>query len=323
VTAADSAYAVTITVGTRSPAGGDSTVVDLTPDTVDAAAVIARVEASGLTPADLRSRTVVTVGGDPAAAVAVYATLIGLAGRYLDVSDGARHVAADQVARAAAAWPSEPRPSEPLLLAQLGADHPQLVSVGLTGALTPPEVAVVSYSRRLRFVPAGDAVAAIVQLIAVAAVRRRGVDDRLPLIVTGDEPVTGPVRDVVSVGLDLDQLRRAGQELRRRNLPDRAALVDAVAPDSRALHLARAAQADISETLIRLGARRNDDTGLWHCPRPDRHTNGDANASMKLTDGRTRCFRCDAERVDPLRLVIDTLACSGDEAADWILSAVG
>jgi hypothetical protein len=313
------AYAVTLTVGAAVPDAHQGTVIDLTPDELTVESVVARVAQAGMTPADLRSRTVVIVGGDPGAAVAVYATLIGFAGRYLDISDGTQQVEADQIVRSAASWPSSPRPEQPLLLAQLGADHPQLVTVGLSGALQPDEVAVVSYSRRLRFVPATAAFPALLQLIAVAAIRRRGVDDRLPQLVAGDEPVTGSLKDAYSAGLDLEMLRRAGQELRRRALPDRGSLVEPVTLDERQRRLLLAAEADIAETMIRLGARHNEDTGLWHCPRPDRHTNGDANASMKVSAGRTRCFRCDTERVDPLRLTIDTLGCSVDEAADWLL----
>jgi hypothetical protein len=327
VTTADKTpYAVTITVGvdvsaSSANAASDTTVVDLTPAEVTVESVVALVAASGLTPADLRSRTVVAVGGDSRAAVAVYAVLVGLAGRYLDISDGTKAVPAETVVQSATRWPSDPRPSEPLLLAQIGADHPQLRTVGLAGALQPDEVAVVSYSRRLRFVPADDPMAALLQLVAIAAIRRRGIDDRLPHLVHGDEVVSASARDALNVGVDLELLRRAGQELRRRALPDRGALVDIAVPDERNEHLLRAADADIATVMLRLGARLNEETGLWHCPRPDRHTNGDANASMKLSSGRIRCFRCDTERVDPLRLVIDTLGCSADEAADWILDA--
>lgn len=313
-------YAVTITVGAESDARDGSAVVDLTPDEVTVEAAIAKLSGSGLTPADLRSRTVVVVGGDARCAVAMYSLLVGFAGRYLDISDGTKAVPAEMIVQSAQRWPSNPRPSEPLLLAQIGADHPQLISVGLAGALQPSEVAVVSYSRRLRFAPSADPVAALMQLVAIAAIRRRGVDDRLPNVVRGDEVLSGTLRDALGVGLDLEALRRAGQELRRRSLPDRGALVELAAPDERSQRLLRAADADIAHVLVRLGARQNEETGLWHCPRPDRHTNGDANASMKLTSQRIRCFRCDSEKVDPLRLAIDTLGCSADEAADWILA---
>lgn len=319
MTTQDLPYSLTLTVGVAASDVTGTKVVDLTPDQVSVEAVLERLEASQLTAADLRSRSVVHVAGDARAACAVYAALVGLSGRYLDVRDSSRVVLADQVAATATGWAVDPRPQEPVLLAQLGADHPQLLSVGLSGALRPDEAATVSFSRRLRFVPASDPLTALLQLIATAALRRRGVDDRLPQLVVGDEVLSGSAREALTVGMDLGALRRAGQELRRRSMPERGALVDAVEPGERLKRLQEAARADMADTLLRLGARRNEESGLWHCPRPQRHTNGDANASMKLTDGRTRCFRCDAERVDPLRLAIDTLGCSVDEAADWLL----
>jgi hypothetical protein len=71
-----------------------------------------------------------------------------------------------------------------------------------------------------------------------------------------------------------------------------------------------------------LGATTPDGV-LWHCPRPDRHRNGDANASMRVDEQGARCFRCDPEKIDSLRLVADVRGISFDEAADWILSNTG
>jgi len=36
-------------------------------------------------------------------------------------------------------------------------------------------------------------------------------------------------------------------------------------------------------------------------------------------DQTARCFRCDSERVGPLRLTIDTRGLSPDEAARWLI----
>jgi hypothetical protein len=307
----DQRYNLQILLPGATALPGAATICPIDATTVEQ--VGTQLSASGLSPADLRSRSLLVVGTDAPTACALYATLIGLSGRFLDVSDGQRVVAAEQVAQAAAAWSNTGRLGEPVPEAQIGHQHPTLPSVGVGAALSPAEVSIVSYARRLRFVPPPDPLVALTQLIAIAAVRRRGLDQRLPVLTAGEEPAD------LAAGIELETLRQAGQDLRRRlDLPERSALVDAVAPTVRQERLTATAGADLAATLLRLGARQNESTGLWHCPRPERHTNGDANASMKLTGSGLRCFRCDAERIDALRLVIDTLGCTPDEAADWL-----
>lgn len=284
-------------------------------DPQEPASIEKSLASAGVSPADLRSRSVLVVGDDATAACIAYAAVIGLAGRYLDVSDGSHIVQASQVAAAGRRWKSAGRPTSPIAEAQIGAEHPDLIAVGVGAALTPPEVTVVSYCRKLRLVPPQDPLVAVTQLIAVAAIRQRGLDERLPQLVSGSEPAGG------DPGIRLDDIRRIGQNLRRMlDIPERNELAEARPPSERDVLLQAAAEIDIAEVMGRLGARKNEDTGLWHCPRPERHTNGDATASMKLTASGVRCFRCDGERVDSLRLTIDTLGCTPDEAAVWLTS---
>lgn len=274
-----------------------------------------QLAASGFSPADLRSRSIIILGDDAALSCVAYAALIGFSGRYLDVSDGTRVVDAGQIAAAAKKWGDGGRLPVPVAEAQIGATHPTLPSVGVGAALTPAEVSVVSYARKLRFVPPSSPLVAVTQLVAIAAIRQRGLDERLPHLAEGSESET------TEVPVRLDDARRIGQDLRRSlDLPERSATVEAVPLTARQERLVTASKVDLADTMRRLGGRENEETGLWHCPRPERHTNGDANASMKLTEAGVRCFRCDFERVDPLRLTIDTLGCSVDEAADWLLS---
>jgi hypothetical protein len=41
---------------------------------------------------------------------------------------------------------------------------------------------------------------------------------------------------------------------------------------------------------------------------------------MRVQKGVVRCYVCDPERVDSLRLVMNTLDATADEAATWLLS---
>ena len=43
---------------------------------------------------------------------------------------------------------------------------------------------------------------------------------------------------------------------------------------------------------------------------------------MRVESSRARCFRCDAEWVDPVRLTADVKGCTFDEAADWLQKVV-
>jgi hypothetical protein len=312
-------YQVCLYVGSQPPALDDVKVVDLTPASLDADAVLAPIKASGLTPADLRARVFFLADGDRDKALAVYAALLGFAGRRLDLSTGGGFVVAADFEASARRLPDAGRPSDPIDHLQLGAvTHPVIRSIAVADALTPDDVSAVRFARRLRFVPADNPIAALAQLIAVAAIRsRRDGTDRLPYLCAGDEPLAEDPAAIV--GTCLDTLRRAGVELRRSlRSDDRGALVDRLDASPRQLRLLAGADLPIEATLVRLGAKDDPETGLWHCPRPGRHTNGDAHASMKVIKGKTQCFRCDSERVDSLRLTMDSLTLSADEAAAWL-----
>ena len=89
---------------------------------------------------------------------------------------------------------------------------------------------------------------------------------------------------------------------------------------SRQRVLLQAADTNVEETLTKLKSHRNQDTGLWRCSRPQNHRNGDANPSSHVEDNRVRCYKCDLEPLDSLRLVMETLNISPDDAAVWLLS---
>jgi hypothetical protein len=314
-------YQVCLYVGDNPPQLDGVKVVDLTPATASTEAVLDRLKDSDLTPADLRSRAYLFPDGHRDLSLVVYAALIGFAGRRIDLATP-QGFAVDATALDAAArrLPDAGRPAEPIDHLQLGpVTHPDLPSIDKSAMLRPSDVTAIRYARRLRFVPVDDVVEALSQLVVVAAIRsRRDGADRLPFLCVGDEPAVLEDRDTV-VGVCLDTIRRAAVDLRRSlRSDDRDAVVEPIALTPRQLALVAAADRPIEETMVRLGAALNEATGMWHCPRPERHTHGDKNASMKSVKGRVQCLRCDPERVDSLRLTMDTLGVSADEAAEWL-----
>ncbi len=297
--------------------------IDLAVPALSLESALSSLTESRLTPADLRARALVYL--DPAtparAAVLAYAVLSSYAGRFLDVLVGDRLLTADTLSQVARTLHRD-RPQSVPALVIVGAVSAvdEVPSIVLDHPLTPLEAIDVRWARRLRFVPDLDPVAALSQFIVVAALRTREGTERFPFLCDGSEPID-PADLSAVVGVDLDDLRASALAHRRfTRVGDDDTLVEYEDPTERELLLERAAQVPVEATLARLGSHQNLETELWHCPRPQRHTHGDAVASTRVQDGRVRCYRCDAERIDSLRLTIDVTGLSVDEAADWLLS---
>jgi hypothetical protein len=311
-------YQVCLYSGPTPPPSTTMTVIDVTPASASAEDVLAKLRTCGIKPADLRARTIFLTDSDTETTLAVYAALIGFSGRRIDVASGSQLVEVTPVHEHAKRLEDLGKPSDPAELVQVGRAHPDVVSVPPGATLDEAQVTLIRYARKLRFVPIGDGVLdALNQFLLVSGIRVRNEADRLPVLVKGDEPVEVAAEgeeEAPSVGLDLDHVRREAIEFRRtQRFDERSAVAERVEPSARQRTLLAAA-------ALPLGAQVDADSGLWHCPRPDRHTNGDANASLKAAKGTVRCYRCDAEPVDSLRLTTDVLGASADEAADWLLS---
>lgn len=336
-------YQVCLYVGPTAPELAGVRVVDLTPADLTVEAITQALADSNLTASDMRARVLFVADGGSdhlPHAILAYAAVIGLARRRVDVTftvhDGSAFPMSD-FDTAARTMPAA-RPAEPIALAQVGGTpREDIPHVNIDNGLSAAATSTLKYARTLRFAPGRVPAIAFPQFVAVAALRARPDSERLPLLSTGDEPA-----DNVG-GVDLEAARRAGEQLRRQTRTDnRGAIAPRTSHDGYAA-LVRADSVPVSATLIRLGARSRivelparpgtpeHETGalvpteVWHCPRPDRHNNGDQNPSARI-EARDehelfRCFRCDPERIGSLRLVMDTLSMTGAEAADWLLAS--
>ena len=316
-------YQVCLYTGPTPPVLGGVKVVDLTPESVTEEAVLGRLRESGLTAADMRSKVFFLADCDPRSAVAVYAALLGFSGRRLDFADSQGvPVDAAELDRSARSLADSGKPDNPPVQVQVSPVlHPDLRTISTTAPLTPDDVSAVRYAKRVRLVaPPHSTAASIAQLIILAAIRSRGDTDRLPYLVEGDEPAPPEEDPTAVVGLCLDTLRRAAADLRRGHRLEDDTLVEKAGLTARQRTLLAASAVPVEDALRRLGASQDEESGLWHCPRPERHTHGDANASMRVVNGRVRCFRFDQERLDSLRLVMDARRLLPDEAAAWLLS---
>ena len=321
--------------GTFDEAFAEAKTVDMSPAEPTPQAVLDRIAETELHPGDLRTRTLVVVGDDPITATLVYTALTGFAGRRLAFTQhgadssgnaGDEPVDAAQIDRQARRTVDSGKPEHSVAQILIGAAHETLRTATLTDKNEPgvfagsdDDAALIRHARRVRFVPDGSSSDTISQLLVIAGLRARDDIDRFPTLCDGSEPFD-PKHPTEDAGMCLDSLRRQALALRREQ---KTGIRDSIAPfeppTSRNLRLDEAAGMSITDTMCRLGAVQNDTTGLWHCPRPERHSNGDQNPSMKAADETVRCFRCDMEKIDSLRLTMDCLGCTADEAADWLL----
>lgn len=320
----DEGYQVCIHVGPKpegiSPA---ARFVEISPSEPTPQAVLEAFSVAPIAPGDLRAETVCSLETDRTTAILVYAALLGYAQRRVDVVTGGRIIDAGRIDSLARSIPDTGKPDPVPSQVQVGVvSNLEVPSILFSTQLAPADAALIRYARRVRFAPAEELSAAITQLLVVCGLRARDQVDRFPYLVTGDEPAAPAETPLQVPGFCLDTLRADVLEIRRKHRSgDRKCIVPAVDDAVRRPLLEVASAVPIETALRLLGGRQNPDTGLWHCPRPQRHNNGDANASMRATKGLVRCYRCDGERVDALRLTIDVLGLSPDDAAEWLTIA--
>ncbi|GAA1832506.1 hypothetical protein GCM10009735_80180 [Actinomadura chokoriensis] len=325
-------YVLAIRMPGSPPAPAGIKTADVTPATGTddiSAAVIGGLRSSGLTSADFRAK-VIFMAPDDARCLIHYAALCGFAGRRVDAYAGGTVLEFSRLAPDGSAFTDAGRPEGHLMWAQAGGPGvpaaPGMPTVRLapdTPRIAAPEaVSVIRYAARLRMVAPPTARDALAMFLLIAAIRRRA-DDRFPYLSTGTEPAPD-TKDDPTQGIDLEKIRRAAAEYRQQLRAARrgAEIVPPVPVSAHDLRVAEANNASITTVLARLGSTADSTTGRWSCPRPDRHSNGDQNPSVKVfSDERARCQRCDTEKIGPVRLIVDVLGLTPDEAADFILDS--
>lgn len=308
-------YALAIYVGSL-PDVQCARKVDLTPKNVSSNAsespLVATLRDSGLSPADLRSRALLCLPSSLSveSILEVYATVCGFANRRLDVL-----LDKDTLIEVSAAEGSLPKVD----LSIKPDSVPDLVLFGdsqdgtpsVVGSIGVAEALLLHHARRVRFVPFENSSLAVSQFMALCALRQRGEQERYPILAVKD-----------GADLDLDEIRKQTAEMRRSHrTDDRSSIAPKPSSTPYRERLSEASNVPQSAVMLALGSS-TPGTGVWHCPRPSRHTHGDAVPSMRVEDSRARCFRCDAEWVDPVRLAADVRGVSFDEAARWIIEEV-
>jgi len=316
-------YIVCLYTGSK-PDINAQTFINLTPESVSVEDLLTAIGSANITSADLKAKTLLSLEGDVERSVLLYTILVGFAGRRVDfLADG---VLVDGSNLYNSVYDMVKALEKPEVLPdyiQLSKEsNSSLEWVDLNAKISTEQLFRIRYSRRVRISLDDISTAkALTTLITVAAIRNRNGSDRYPMLVKNynDQLFVDPSlpeEERVGFGYDLEQIRRKGNESRRENrLDDRTAVVDKIESTERIESIAKAALVDVSKALVMLGSEYNSETEFWRCPRPTRHRNGDANPSMKIIEGKVRCFRCDQEPMDAVRLIVDTLNITADDAA--------
>ena len=186
--------------------------------------VLSAVQACGIGPGDLRSKTaiVVTTEGCDATVltrhcILTYTVMTGFSGRRIDVIVDGVHLDAPGLHEMARNASDAGRPEVQVQLVAAGYEDLNLESVSLgSGRLSPAEVSTVRYGRRVRLsVPDAPALA-LAQLVLVAGIRMRDQGDRFPVLLRTPAHWDSEAESGIADGdIDLDALRRAASAIRR------------------------------------------------------------------------------------------------------------
>lgn len=278
---------------------------------------VAAMRASSLSAADVRSRILFFIDPnlDALRATCSYAALSAFCGRRVDAALGTSRREMHAIDAEARKLEDAGRPEivpDVAIVGDGSAEAPEgsiVTRYALTG-WSPEEVSQLRWAKRVVLhLPAAplDAIDAFVRL---SGVRARSDAERFPTLAFDGQVV------------EADEIRKAAADSRRAQRHDNGSILAEKGPlPPGARDLLAAATVPVEAVMLALGSTTPGE-GLWHCPRPKRHSNGDANASMRVERGKGRCFRCDAERVDVIRLVADSRGWTASESAEWILSEV-
>ena len=251
---------------------------------------------AGVTAADIRARTILKVDDIAATDLAVLvSTLFGFTGRWVHINLNGEMIDLPQLAGHTPK--AGPRPETPAL--------------EVIGMSSQSHLSDAPHAHRALLSETMGPAELLVALVVLSTLRRRASGERFPLILTtGEEEVR------------LEDARRAGARMRT---DARTATQGPLAPKAdvspRIERMNTAAATPITDALTRQGATADDD-GKWTCPRTGRHNQDNPSSTVVVHEDNTaRCYRCDPERVDTVRLVAAVRGCTGDEAAEWLLAA--
>lgn len=307
------AYQVILYAGGSVPTVEGVSVVDITPLDSSLEGMIAAIKGAELTAADLRAKTLLVLGEiEVEVALKLYSLVLGFAGRRINISVDGEIIDAASINHLGVISKDLGKPDEVLEIFHLEKEN-----FTSKRELTIEEVTDLRYARKCILTNKLSLKDTLELFIKASGFRVRNNGDHLPSL-TATKKFEG-VEDGMLI--DLNEYRKVGNELRRLVKTDnRGAIVEGIESSERDEMLEKAAKLPIEIALLFLGSYADESGELWRCPRPERHRNGDLNPSMKINEEKVRCYRCDLEAIDAVRLIMDSLEITPDEASKIILA---
>lgn len=264
-----------------------------------------------INPNDLKSKTLVSLSSKDKKnlVLSIYSFILGYAGRRVDFAFDGQIIKIDKLHNFARkkidAGKIELHNDEVVIGDK---DNLDGIAINFKSEITPELVSTLRYAKKIIIKESNNSVQQeLLQFIIISSLRIKDKAENLPSFISND------------LNIELDEYRKKGSEFKKRlrSLID-IELIERSSLSDRQLEIEKYDQVDIAKVISFLGSKKNDDLDLWHCTRPYNHRNNDANPSMTIINNKTRCFRCDTEEIGPIRVLIETLNISPDDAVNII-----
>ena len=303
-------YDVEISVNSKKPKFGTGSIFYIDIDDINL--IEDCFIKSEIKPIDLKSKVIISFDQriDKKILLSLYSFLVGMSGRRLDFGYDSNVVNVDLFYKM----------SLKVVDSGKNEDIPERVTVGTKtnssdliidykSEITPEIAAQIRYSKELLIRESKDnSNNDLLNFIIISSIRVKNKAENMPFFIESD-----------GNEVDLDSFRKRGSEMKKTiKSDDRSEIVDKLPLTKRQESIIESDSANMEKVLLYLNSTHNEETGFWRCTRPENHKNGDANPSMVLAENRSRCFRCDTEDIGPVRILVDTLKISPDDAVELI-----
>lgn len=269
---------------------------------------------SQIKPIDLKSKVIISFDQriDKKVLLALYSFLVGMSGRRLDFGYDSNAVNVDlfykMSLRVADAGKIDEIPERVVIGTKTKSTD---LVIDYKSEITPEVASLIRYSKELLIRESKEkSNNELINFIIISSIRVKNKAENMPFFIEANENE-----------IDLDSFRKRGSDMKKTiKSDDRSEIVEKISLTKRQENIIESDNIDMAKVLLYLSSIYNEESGFWRCTRPQNHKNGDANPSMVLAENRSRCFRCDTEEIGPVRILVDTLKISPDDAVDIIKS---
>ena len=299
-------YQVIVYAGSTIPKMEGSTIIAFQGNDCEYENILEALKNANLSAADMRAKMLIVFDDiTDGQAINLYSALIGFAGRRVEYLYKGELYDANTIHDSMSRLEDSGKPNE--LVEEVFFNNPEKpLNFILEELISAEDLTKIRYSKSC-IINAENTTELFKSFITISSLRFRNNTEHLPSYEVG------------SVVYEQESIRRASNEIRRSVKNDvRGFIAPKIESTKRVEWLQEVANTPIEKILEHLDCYHDIENDFWRCPRPERHRNGDKNPSMKISEGKIRCYRCDSENIDSLRVIMDTKGLSPDAAANYI-----